>query len=177
MSAYVRVCLWLIKILDCKVRQGDEVVNRLIKRQTRDRQRDRQTQTERERERQRQADTAAETTEVHNFLVGRQDPSWQLSRDENLNGSGMSHATTASPKHPSGHLSRREGDAVVGRGMLDGQRQRLQTLSKPELLTKASCKERLEEDHCWIVPSVPPTTQSVKELNWTEWIKISCNWT
>ena len=33
-----------------------------------------------------------------NFLVGPQEPLLQLSRDENLLGSGMSHTTTASPK-------------------------------------------------------------------------------
>ena len=39
---------------------------------------------------------------------------WQQSRDENLQGSGMSHATTASPK-PSFRALWRVGDAVVGR--------------------------------------------------------------
>ena len=39
---------------------------------------------------------------------------WQLSRDENLHSSGMSHATTASPK-PSIRAPWRAGDAVVGR--------------------------------------------------------------
>ena len=39
---------------------------------------------------------------------------WQLSRDGNLHGSGMSHATTASPK-PSFRAPWRVGDAVVGR--------------------------------------------------------------
>ena len=40
---------------------------------------------------------------------------WQLLRDGNLHGSGMSHATTASPK-PSFRAPWRVGDAVVGRG-------------------------------------------------------------
>ena len=39
---------------------------------------------------------------------------WQLSRDGNLHGSGMSLATTASPK-PSFRALWRVGDAVVGR--------------------------------------------------------------
>ena len=39
---------------------------------------------------------------------------WQLSRDGDLHGSGMSHATTASPK-PSFRAPWRVGDAVVGR--------------------------------------------------------------
>ena len=33
-----------------------------------------------------------------NFIVGPRDLFWQLSRDGNLHGSGMSHATTPSPK-------------------------------------------------------------------------------
>ena len=40
---------------------------------------------------------------------------WQLSRDGNFHGSGMSHATTASPK-PSFRATCRVGDAMVGRG-------------------------------------------------------------
>ena len=40
---------------------------------------------------------------------------WQLSRDRNLHGLGMSHATTASPKLSS-WAPRRVGDTVVGRG-------------------------------------------------------------
>ena len=39
---------------------------------------------------------------------------WQLSRDGNLHRSGISHATTASPK-PSFRAPWRMGDAVVGR--------------------------------------------------------------
>ena len=52
-----------------------------------------------------------------NFPVG---PNlfWQLSRDGHLHGSGMSHATTASPK-PSFSTPRRVGDAVVGRGIAE----------------------------------------------------------
>ena len=40
---------------------------------------------------------------------------WQLSRDGNVRGSGMSHATTASPK-PSFGASWRVDDAIVSRG-------------------------------------------------------------
>ena len=40
---------------------------------------------------------------------------WQLSREGNLHGSGMSHATTASPK-PSSRAPGRVGGAVVDRG-------------------------------------------------------------
>ena len=40
---------------------------------------------------------------------------WQLSRDRNLHGLGMSHATTVSPK-PTFRAPWRVGDTVVGRG-------------------------------------------------------------
>ena len=50
-----------------------------------------------------------------NFLVGTQNLFRQLSRDGNLHGPGMSHATTASP-NPSFRAPWRVGDAVVGRG-------------------------------------------------------------
>ena len=36
------------------------------------------------------------------------------------------------------------------------------SLPMPELLTRASCRKRLEEDLCWIIPHIPRTTQSVK---------------
>ena len=59
------------------------------------------------------------------------------------------------------------------------------SLPMPELLTRASCRKRLEEDLCWIVPHVPPMTQTVKglnrtQLNWNVWeflsmpVKQSC---
>ena len=47
------------------------------------------------------------------------------------------------------------------------------SLLMPELLTRASCRKRLEEDLCWIAPHVPPATQSVKGPNWTE---LRINW-
>ena len=42
------------------------------------------------------------------------------------------------------------------------------SLPKPELLTGASCWKRLEGDLGWFITHVPPATQSVMELNWTE---------
>ena len=46
------------------------------------------------------------------------------------------------------------------------------SLPMPEVLTRASCKKRLEEDLCWINPHISPPplpqlTQVVKGLNWT----------
>ena len=34
-------------------------------------------------------------------------------------------------------------------------------------------KKKLEKDLCWIVPHVPPTTQSSKGLNWTEYVALT----
>ena len=50
-----------------------------------------------------------------NFLVVQRNLFWQMSRDGNLHGSGISHATTVSPKL-SFRAPRRVGDAVLGRG-------------------------------------------------------------
>ena len=83
-----------------------------------------------------------------------------LSRDGNLHSSGTSHVMTASPK-PSFGTPWREVDAVVGRGNAGC------TTIHNGLLQK-----RLEEDLCCILSRVPPTTQSVRGLNWTE-----LNWT
>ena len=71
---------------------------------------------------------------------------WQLSRGGSFHGSGMAHATTASPK-PSFTAPWRVGDAVVGRGNagLDNIKE-WTSLPSPELLTGVSCKKRLEED-------------------------------
>ena len=48
-------------------------------------------------------------------FAGTSSGNWQLSRDGNWHGSGMSHATTACPK-PSFRAPWRVEDAVVGRG-------------------------------------------------------------
>ena len=90
----------------------------------------------------------------------------QLSRDGNVYGSDMSPATTASPNRPSGHLG---GWAVPypAEKMLDGQHQRVDSPAYARTAHKGLLQERLEEDLCWIVPHVPPTTRSVKGLNWT----------
>ena len=79
------------------------------------------------------------------------DWSWYL-RDGNLPGSGMSHATTASPK-PSFGAPWRAGDAVVVRGNAGW------TTSRNGL--PCPCQKCSHKDQCWIVPHVPPD-----ELNW-----------
>ena len=52
--------------------------------------------------------------------------------------------------------------------MLDGQHQRVDIPAHARAAYKGLLQKRLEEDLCWIVPYVPPTTALVKELNWTE---------
>ena len=56
----------------------------------------------------------------HNLWV-RRSLLWQLSRDGNVHGSGMSHATTASPK-PSFSTPCKVDDAVVGRRNADAEK-------------------------------------------------------
>ena len=92
---------------------------------------------------------------------------WQLSRDRNLQGSGMSHATTASPK-PSFRDPRGWATPWSAEEMLDGHHQRVDIPAHARTAHKVLLQKRLEEDLCWIVPHVAPTTQSVKKLNWTE---------
>ena len=60
--------------------------------------------------------------------------------------------------------------------MLDGQHQRLDTSAYARAAHKGLLQKRLEEDLCWIILHVPPTTQLVKGLNWTELIYL-CQWT
>ena len=52
--------------------------------------------------------------------------------------------------------------------MLDGQHQREDNPANARTAHKGLMQKRLEEDFCWIVPRVSPTTQSVKGLNRTE---------
>ena len=97
---------------------------------------------------------------------------WSLSRDGNLHGSGMSHATTASPKQTFQLLRHLGGWTTQWslEEMLDGQHQRVDIPAHARTAHNRLLPRRLEEDLCWIVPHVPPTTQSVKtELNWTSW--------
>ena len=66
--------------------------------------------------------------------------------------------------HPSGHLG---GWTTPwsAEEMLDGQHQRLDVPAHARTADKGLLKKSLEEDLCCIVPHVPATTQSVKELN------------
>ena len=72
--------------------------------------------------------------------------------------------------HPSGHLG---GWAMPwsAEEMLDGQHQRMDIPAQTRPAHKGLLQKRLEEDFCWIVPHVPPTTHSVKGLNWTAGIR------
>ena len=44
----------------------------------------------------------------------------------------------------------------------------MMTIQEHRAAQKGLLQNRLEEDPCWKVPHVPPTTQSVKGLSWTE---------
>ena len=89
------------------------------------------------------------------------------SRDGNLHGSGMSHATTASPK-PFFRTPWKVGDAVVGRGNAGWTKLKnnipvhagteLSALSMPELLTRTSSRK------VWKWISAESSNQSVKGL-------------
>ena len=86
---------------------------------------------------------------------GSGDLFWQLSRDRNLHCSGMSQATTASPKNIL--QSTLEVGRCCGwqRKMLDGQHQRMGILAYARAAHKDLLLKRLEKDLRWIVPHVP----------------------
>ena len=98
--------------------------------------------------------------------------SWQLSRDGNLHGLGMSHTKTASPK-PYFRAPWTVGDAVCGwqrKCWMDNSKE-WTSLPIPELLTMAS--SRGLENLCWIILPVSWMTQLVSGLNWTDPITIT----
>ena len=92
---------------------------------------------------------------------------WKVSRDRNLYGSGMSHTTTTSPK-PSFRASWRVDDTMVGRGNAGWTKSKSGHPCHARTADEGLLQKRLEEDLCWIVSHIPPTTQSVSWLNWTE---------
>ena len=69
--------------------------------------------------------------------------------------------------HPSRHLG---GWTMLwsAEEMLDGQHQRVDIPAHAGAAHKGLLQKRLEEELSWIVPHKPPTTQSVKGLNWAE---------
>ena len=78
-----------------------------------------------------------------NFLVGPQGHFWQLSRDGNLHGSGMSHVITASRKKKKQMHGTFEGGQCHGRQRkcwMDNIKERT-SLPMPELLIMASCRK------------------------------------
>ena len=81
-----------------------------------------------------------------NFLVDPQEPPWQLSTDGNVHGSGMSHATTASPK-PS-FRAPWWATPWSAEEMLDGQHQRVDIPTHARTAHKDLLQKRLEEDLC-----------------------------
>ena len=71
----------------------------------------------------------------------------RLSRDGNLHGSGMSHATTASTK-PSFRYLRGLETPLSAEEMLDGQHQRVDIPAHTRAAHKGLLQKRLEEDFC-----------------------------
>ena len=81
-----------------------------------------------------------------------------------------------------GHVTRLDGlPKIIFQGTLEGGRRRGEqrqcwmdtikewtSLPMSELLTRASWRKKLEKDPCWIVPHVPPTSQSFKGLKWSD---------
>ena len=89
-----------------------------------------------------------------NFLVGPQQPLLTTLKRRNLHGSGISQATTASPK-PSFRAPWRVGNSVVGRGKA----------GRATLKSGHSCPCQSGSQGPSAVPHVPPMNQSVKGLN------------
>ena len=101
----------------------------------------------------------------------------QLSREGNLHGSGMSHATTASPK-PSFRAPWRVGNAVVGRGNAGWTTSKSEhsccpCQNCPQGPPAESDRKRISAESAVI--AISPTNQSAKGLNWTELIHEASN--
>ena len=138
-----------------------------------------------------------EETSPH-LLLGAQD--WRLGAEQDLLHCGSSRRTSSgnsqdketctvpachTPRqplqnHPSGHLEGWETPRSTEE-MLDGQHQRVDIPTHTRTAHNDLLQKRLGENLCWIVPHVPPTTESVKGLNWTEermkekWVFDCCN--
>ena len=100
----------------------------------------------------------------------------QLSRDGNLHGSDISHATTASPK-PSFRAPLRMGDAVVSRKCWMDNIKVWTSLPMPELLTRAFCRKdwkKISAESSLMSPRWPSWSRNWTELNWrlATWARI-----
>ena len=97
---------------------------------------------------------------------------WQLSRDWNFHGSGSVHKSQTAPPKSSFRAPWRVGNAVVGRGNAgwttskSGRSCSCQSCSQRPHVEKTGRGSQLNR------PYVPPTTQSVESLNWTEFILV-----
>ena len=87
---------------------------------------------------------------------------WQLARDGNLHGSGMSHATTTSPK-PSFRAPWSVGDAVASTGNAGWTTSKSGHPCPCQNCSQGPPAEKTGRDLCWIVPHVPLVTQSVNQ--------------
>ena len=91
----------------------------------------------------------------------------------------MNQAWQPLQNHPSGHLGRWV-TLWLAEEMLDVQHWKMDIPVQVRIAHKGFLQTRLEEDLCWIAPYVPlpppPTTQSVKGLNWLTGWKIKWKW-
>ena len=98
---------------------------------------------------------------------------WQLSRDGNLHGSGMSHTTTASPK-PSFRAPWSMGDTVVGRGNAGWTTQKVDIPAHAKMRTRASFGKdwkRISAESSLICPQRPNRSRDCTESIWI-WLAI-----
>ena len=92
---------------------------------------------------------------------------WHLSGDGNLHGSGMSHATTASPK-PSFRAPWKVGDAVIDRGNA-GWTSKSAYSCPCQSCSQGPPAEKTGIEFLLNCPSCPPPmTKLIKGLNWME---------
>ena len=91
---------------------------------------------------------------------------WQLSRDRNLHGSGMSHTTTSSPE-PSFRAPRREADAVVGRGNAGCTTSKSGYICPCQNCSQGSPADKTGRGFLLNHPSRPPR-QPNQSRDWTE---------
>ena len=92
---------------------------------------------------------------------------WQVLRDRNLHGFGMSHATTASPK-PFFGASLRVDDAMVGRSAGWTQWEEWTSLPMPELLTMAFSRKDWKRIFSESSVKAPDDPVGQPELNWSD---------
>ena len=96
------------------------------------------------------------------FLVDPQEP--LLATDKRRKLARFGHVT----RHDSLSKPVLQGVPWSEEEVLDGRYQRMDIPVHARTAHNGLLQQRLEEDICWIVCRVPPTTESVERLNWSE---------